>query len=258
MGDRILFPVLDSGHLPLTTPHAQPMDINPRYAIATALLLFAGCQALKQPLEPPRQASALPYPSPVQPIPPQPIAQPVQVTEDNPSLETCQMFYEFGGQDEACDRVLAQHEFSSQPTQPAPQQPATASAWQWPTLDKQNPGITSGFGKRIHPVTGKESFHAGIDLLIPYNQGVTAARSGTVIESRNAGTCGNMVIIDHGDYETKYCHLSEIWARKGIHVEAGDTIGLCGSTGQSTGPHLHLEVISKASGKAVNPMEVLP
>ena len=102
--------------------------------------------------------------------------------------------------------------------------------------------ITSDFGWRIHPVTGEWKFHSGID--IGYNEGepIVAMRAGKVVFSAVYGGYGNCVIIEHNDGDhTLYAHCSSLVARYGDYVERGELIAYVGSTGISTGPHLHLE-----------------
>ena len=114
--------------------------------------------------------------------------------------------------------------------------------------------ITSYFGTRTHPVTGKaQSFHGGIDISAGTGVPIYAARAGTVSQARMAGTYGNMVLINHGSgYQTRYAHLSKFSVSAGQTVAAGQQIGLVGATGRVTGPHLHFEVI--VNGKVVNPL----
>lgn len=121
----------------------------------------------------------------------------------------------------------------------------------WPV-----PGIyrlTSTFGLRVHPVTGEHSFHNGIDIGAPKGHDVLAAKSGVVIlAEENWGTAGHTIIIQHGSEETRYYHLSAFDVTAGMYVTAGEKIGEVGSTGRSTGPHLHFEI--RRSGNLVNPM----
>lgn len=136
----------------------------------------------------------------------------------------------------------------------------TGGSWTWPV-----PGytkITSAFGWRIHPVYRYKKFHSGIDIAAPLGAKVVAARSGTVIlvsapvQGRNYGGSGygNYIVIDHGDGKaTLYGHLKQTEVKVGEEVNAGDRIGLIGSTGTSTGPHLHFEV--RVKGATVNPSD---
>jgi murein DD-endopeptidase MepM/ murein hydrolase activator NlpD len=112
--------------------------------------------------------------------------------------------------------------------------------------------LTSGFGTRASPFTGKLEFHDGIDLAAPLGTDVYAARKGKVIERGYSDTLGNYVILDHGDgYSTVYGHMQKILVALNETVKSGSILGIVGSTGRSTGPHLHFEV--RLHGKAQNP-----
>lgn len=116
--------------------------------------------------------------------------------------------------------------------------------------------ITSGFGWRVHPILGYERFHAGIDFGGDYGSTIIAADSGVVIFSGWYGGYGNAVIIDHGNGITSlYGHASELFVAEGQAVRQGDAIAAIGSTGLSTGPHLHFEV--RQNGEPVDPATYL-
>jgi murein DD-endopeptidase MepM/ murein hydrolase activator NlpD len=116
--------------------------------------------------------------------------------------------------------------------------------------------ITSGFGVRRHPVFGDLRQHSGMDIGAPHGTRVVAADSGTVIESTYNSSYGNYVVISHGDgITTLYAHLSSRSVSSGTSVSKGQQIGLVGSTGISTGPHLHFEV--SVNGSRVNPRSFL-
>lgn len=116
--------------------------------------------------------------------------------------------------------------------------------------------VTSGFGYRVHPVTGRRSFHTGIDLAAPQGTPISAAFDGEVLETGCSEGRGNYILLRHGEtLQTMYCHLSRIDVREGDAVAAGGTIGLVGSTGMSTGPHLHFEV--RVDGVRCDPVYVL-
>lgn len=103
---------------------------------------------------------------------------------------------------------------------------------------------TSGFGWRTHPITGGRRFHAGIDLGAPMGAPVVAVGTGTIISAGWIGGYGKAIVIQHGDlHQTLYGHLSEIMVRPGQTIEQGTVIGRVGSTGNSTGPHLHYETL---------------
>ncbi len=122
----------------------------------------------------------------------------------------------------------------------------------WPTPGYT--GISSPYGYRIHPIYKVKKMHTGIDVNAPSGAKIVAANSGKVILSGWNGGYGNCIIIDHGDgIATLYGHQSKLLVSEGDKVEKGDTIGKVGSTGLSTGPHLHFEV--RIKGKTTDPME---
>lgn len=114
--------------------------------------------------------------------------------------------------------------------------------------------FTSGFGVRSDPFRGRAAMHGGIDLAGPQGTPIYATADGLVARSEyNNGGYGNLVEINHGrGIETRYAHLSRLIVRAGQRVKRGDLIGLMGSTGRSTGSHLHYEV--RIDGRAVNPV----
>lgn len=113
--------------------------------------------------------------------------------------------------------------------------------------------ISSGYGGRIHPTTGKYKFHGGLDIPGSYGSAIVAANSGKVIWAGNRGdSYGNYVIIDHGGgVATLYGHSSKVLVSSGQSVSRGQRIANVGSTGRSTGPHCHFEV--RINGSRVNP-----
>lgn len=111
---------------------------------------------------------------------------------------------------------------------------------------------TSGFGYRLHPITGRRALHTGQDMAAPTGTGVAAAMPGVVLSAGLGGSYGNLIKLLHPDgRQTWYAHLSAIDVRPGQMVNAGDRIGAVGSTGRSTGPHLHFEL--RVNGRAVDP-----
>jgi murein DD-endopeptidase MepM/ murein hydrolase activator NlpD len=118
--------------------------------------------------------------------------------------------------------------------------------------------VTSEFGWRIHPIYGDERFHAGIDLGVPTGTPVQAADGGTVTFAGVSGSMtsgyGQLVIVDHGNgRETWYAHLDNMNVKEGQQLAQGDVLGQVGSTGGSTGPHLHFEV--RENGEPVDPRQ---
>lgn len=114
--------------------------------------------------------------------------------------------------------------------------------------------ISSDYGYRIHPITKKKSFHTGIDIPAPKNTPARAAEKGKVIFAANNGAYGKTVILDHGGgMSTQYSHLNTIGVSVGNIVLKGDSVGGIGTTGWSTGNHLHFTIMK--NGKTVNPLE---
>ena len=113
--------------------------------------------------------------------------------------------------------------------------------------------MTSGFGERFHPILGYVRFHKGVDLAASAGTPIVAAADGRVVSAGWHGGYGRQVAIAHSDgIETTYGHMSQIAAYAGEMVHRGQVIGYVGSSGLSTGPHLHFEVTR--NGQAVNPM----
>jgi murein DD-endopeptidase MepM/ murein hydrolase activator NlpD len=103
--------------------------------------------------------------------------------------------------------------------------------------------VTSGFGRRIHPVTGDLRFHTGVDLRAAEGAPIRAAAGGIVRDAGRRGGYGKTVEIDHGNgTSTLYAHASQLLVSKGQRVDEGKPVALVGQTGQATGPHLHFEL----------------
>ncbi|MBR5872495.1 MAG: M23 family metallopeptidase, partial [Oscillospiraceae bacterium] len=127
------------------------------------------------------------------------------------------------------------------------------SAAKFPVESKN---ITSTFGKREDPFLKNESYHNGIDISAPLGSDICSAWPGIILETSFDEIYGNYVIIEHSEeFFTKYCHLSKICAEEKNFVNAGEKIGEAGSTGRSTGSHLHFEVI--INGINIDPKECL-
>ena len=116
--------------------------------------------------------------------------------------------------------------------------------------------LSSMFGSRLDPITGRKSYHKGQDFACPTGTPIFASMGGNVIFSGESWLYGKHIIIDHGNgYQTLYAHMSKIIASKGTYVNQGTRIGLVGNTGYSTGPHLHFTVY--IHGSPINPKSVL-
>jgi len=129
----------------------------------------------------------------------------------------------------------------------------TETGWVYPS-----PGaITSGFGMRMHPILGYARMHNGVDFNCWTGDAIRAATDGIVIAAEYYGGYGYAVIIQHANsISTLYGHLSNIFVQREEYVVVGENVGACGSTGLSTGPHLHFEV--RISGAPVDPVPYLP
>ncbi|PSM18067.1 M23 family metallopeptidase [Nitratireductor sp. StC3] len=116
--------------------------------------------------------------------------------------------------------------------------------------------VTSGFGVRKDPLLGRPAHHSGMDFRARTGHPVRAAGAGVVVKAGWNGGYGRMVEIDHGDgLTTRYAHMSKLLVRKGEKIESGAVVGKVGSSGRSTGPHLHYEVRRK--GSAINPLRMI-
>lgn len=136
-----------------------------------------------------------------------------------------------------------------------PQTPTvTESGYAWPTNNTRL--ITSPFGQRPAPAGIYSTNHSGVDIGASYGTNVLASKSGTVLISRWWGGYGYCVVIDHGNgNQTRYGHMSRLLVSEGQYVSQGQVVGLVGSTGNSTAPHIHFEIWE--NGVRVNPLNYL-
>jgi murein DD-endopeptidase MepM/ murein hydrolase activator NlpD len=125
-----------------------------------------------------------------------------------------------------------------------------------PTLAPTVGVLTAGFGNRVDPFNGKPEFHTGIDISTPSGNRIVSPANGTIVKVGWENGYGRFVEIAHGyGVNTTYGHLATARVVEGQRVKRGDVIALVGSTGRSTGPHLHYEV--RSGGKAVNPLDFI-
>ncbi|MHB8842558.1 MAG: M23 family metallopeptidase, partial [Candidatus Aquicultor sp.] len=130
---------------------------------------------------------------------------------------------------------------------------SSGGGYVWPVSAR----ITSPFGWRFHPVLGYSRMHTGIDLGCGSGTSVHATKGGTVIMAGWMGGYGNAVVIDHGEgISSLYGHNKSLTVSAGQHVVQGQVIAHSGSTGMSTGPHLHFEI--RVNGNPQNPLSFLP
>lgn len=124
---------------------------------------------------------------------------------------------------------------------------------QWPLPAT---GVTSAFGERADPLDGNTRYHYGIDLEADYGQVVRSAAAGRVVRAGFNNGHGRQVVVMHaGGFQTGYSHLSQTIVYEGQMVEGGETLGLVGTSGRTTGPHLHFEVMRH--GSHVDPATIL-
>jgi murein DD-endopeptidase MepM/ murein hydrolase activator NlpD len=132
----------------------------------------------------------------------------------------------------------------------------TAQLASTPTIWPTEGWLTSGFGERIDPFTGKNADHNGYDIASSFGNVVVATADGFVAAVKNEKIGGRTIIISHGrGFTTVYCHLSKYAVKAGQRVKRWDVIGYVGQTGKALGPHVHYEV--RRNGKAVNPYKFI-
>ncbi len=137
-----------------------------------------------------------------------------------------------------------------------PPQPGLGDASFTPSLWPVAGQITASFGERLDPFSGEGEFHTGVDISASYGQAVHVAADGVVISSDTRTGYGRLVVVDHGfGTTTWYGHLSGFNAQEGQQVRRGDVIGYAGTSGRSTGPHVHYEI--RLNGAPVNPWRYL-
>lgn len=163
----------------------------------------------------------------------------------------------FAAEEQELSDFIRAEEIRLNPPAPPPAAPAagspSVSGFQWPL----GGAVTSEYGYRVHPIFGTRRLHAGMDINGNTGDPIAAAKGGTVILAGWNGGYGNAVVISHGDGITSlYAHQSSISVSVGQNVGRGEVVGAVGSTGQSTGPHLHFEI--RVNGSAVNPRPYLP
>lgn len=171
-----------------------------------------------------------------------------EITVDLTKEDTSQLFTEYAeDSDEAYVFDLSEIRLLSESKQ-------SVNSMCMPVNSQQ---INSPFGYRINPVTGNYGLHSGIDINAKNGDEIYAALGGEVIKSKYSSDYGNFVTINHGDgLISIYAHCSKRLVEVGDKVEKGDLIALVGSTGQSTGPHLHFEV--RVNGNRIDPQYFLP
>ena len=165
-----------------------------------------------------------------------------QIDIEDAIREIEQQLYASESQIATVDFLLSERSLASQQT-----------AAGWPV---KGGWVSSNFGSRMHPVTGKKQFHKGVDIPGKVGADVLSVADGVVIRSENSSDYGWLVEIDHGDnYTTLYSHNKSNAVAVGEMVKKGQTIAEIGSTGRSTGPHVHFEVHKK--GRVINPLKYL-
>ena len=163
-----------------------------------------------------------------------------------------------GGEDEQFRQIFSSWQnFEETGLAVSKAKPAIAGGIAPVSIPSRNPlakeVMTSGFGMRDHPVIGGRRAHKGVDLAAPIGTPVYAPADGVVSRASWFSSYGLYVSLEHGaEMQTRYGHLSRLNVAEGQTVHKGDVIGFVGSTGRSTGPHLHYEV--RVDGEAVNPV----
>lgn len=129
---------------------------------------------------------------------------------------------------------------------------AAATPSIWPARGWMN----DGYGSRRDPFNGSSDYHPGLDISADRGDPVVSTANGTVTSAQRSGAYGNMVVVDHGfGISTRYAHLDSFRVKAGVPVRRGEVVGFAGSTGRSTGNHLHYEVL--VYGRHLNPLQFL-
>jgi murein DD-endopeptidase MepM/ murein hydrolase activator NlpD len=214
------------------------MAVSHHIAVALACALLAGTSAEGFAQKRPQQSSKLAaFGSDPNPSPAESKAAPEPVTPAR-ALRVA-----YGVVVPAAPRVVAERR-NGRLRQPASFTAQAASATRF--------AVNSGYGFRTDPLTGAARMHTGVDLAANYGETVGASMSGRVAFAGVRGGYGNLVVVDHGlGIATYYAHLSAVSVVAGEEVAAGQVVGYVGTTGRSTGPHLHYEV--RANGYPLNP-----
>lgn len=156
-----------------------------------------------------------------------------------------------GTQNRAADTIRALQQEVSGATKPSADTEASENL-QVPIEGR----ITSYFGKRQDPINGQQKNHSGLDIAAPRGTPIEAAAAGKVIFSGWRGGYGNQVVVEQADgKQISYAHAEQLLVKVGDRVQAGQTIATVGSTGRSTGPHLHFEI--RENGRPVNPLPMI-
>ncbi|MEG0296509.1 MAG: peptidoglycan DD-metalloendopeptidase family protein [Clostridium sp.] len=150
------------------------------------------------------------------------------------------------------DRIMEESNASNKPSNPGSDTSPSVTGFARPV----NGPVTSPFGYRIHPITGNKTFHKGVDFGNSRGTPIKASKGGTVSHSGWISGYGNTIIINHGDgQQTLYAHADSLSVSVGQSVSQGQEVAKVGSTGNSTGPHLHFEI--RINGECVDPMKYL-
>jgi murein DD-endopeptidase MepM/ murein hydrolase activator NlpD len=176
--------------------------------------------------------------------------------EEKPFVATTEVFGASLATSSPYFRVLTRLYGMPGSNEPMPVDEAAAFHDMEPGLPVAMARITSNFGERANPFGKGHAFHRGIDIAAPVGTPVLAVAEGTIVTARHHATYGNYVVIDHHNgYHTLYAHNSALLVKPGQRVKAGQDIAKVGSTGRSTGPHLHFEI--HRDGAQVDPYPYL-